>query len=415
MINREIIEAFSAVAMEKNIDRRSLAEIIKGLFESMILKKYDTIEGFDVIVNLDKGEIEIYKFMTIVDEESDSEFEIHIDKAREVEPDLKVGDEFIEILDINSFGRRHIATAKQNLSQRIKDAEKEIVLDQYKDRIGEVIIGDIYQERRRDVYITVGKTEVILPEREQIPGERYFRGNSTRAVIKAVESTSRGPEIIVSRSDPEFLIRLFEIEVPEIFDGIVEIKKVSRIAGDRAKIAVISNDKRIDPVGACVGMKGIRIQSIVRELNNEKIDIIPWSDNAAIYIARSLSPAKPIKTEIDEENKKATVIIPDEEYALAIGKNGQNVVLSSDLTGFEIEVLRQSDEELKTDLLIDEVEGLTPSIIAKLTEAGYERAEDILDAGIEGMKNVKGVGGKTAEKIISAISEYFEEVEEINS
>lgn len=411
MINREIIEAFSAVAMEKNIDRRSLAEIIKGLFESMILKKYDTIEGFDVIVNLDKGEIEIYKFMTIVDGETDSEFEIHIDKAREVEPDLNVGDEFIEILDINSFGRRHIATAKQNLSQRIKDAEKEIILDQYKDRIGEVIIGDIYQERRRDIYITVGKTEVILPEREQIPGERYFRGNSTRAVIKAVESTSHGPEIIVSRSDPEFLIRLFEIEVPEIFDGIVEIKKVSRIAGDRAKIAVISNDKRIDPVGACVGMKGIRIQSIVRELNNEKIDIIPWSDNPAIYIARSLSPAKPIKTEIDEENKKATVIIPDEEYPLAIGKNGQNVVLSSDLTGYEIEVLRQSDEELKTDLLIDEVEGLTPSIIAKLTEAGFERAEDILDAGIEGMKNVKGVGGKTAEKIISAISEYFEEVE----
>jgi len=411
LINREIIEAFSAVAMEKNIDRRSLAEIIKGLFESMILKKYDTIEGFDVIVNLDKGEIEIYKFMTIVDGETDSEFEIHIDKAREVEPDLNVGDEFIEILDINSFGRRHIATAKQNLSQRIKDAEKEIVLDQYKDRIGEVIIGDIYQERRRDIYITVGKTEVILPEREQIPGERYFRGNSTRAVIKAVESTSHGPEIIVSRSDPEFLIRLFEIEVPEIFDGIVEIKKVSRIAGDRAKIAVISNDKRIDPVGACVGMKGIRIQSIVRELNNEKIDIIPWSDNPAIYIARSLSPAKPIKTEIDEENKKATVIIPDEEYPLAIGKNGQNVVLSSDLTGYEIEVLRQSDEELKTDLLIDEVEGLTPSIIAKLTEAGFERAEDILDAGIEGMKNVKGVGGKTAEKIISAISEYFEEVD----
>lgn len=411
MINREIIEAFSAVAMEKNIDRRSLAEIIKGLFESMILKKYDTIEGFDVIVNLDKGEIEIYKFMTIVDGETESEFEIHIDKAREVEPDLNVGDEFIEIVDINSFGRRHIATAKQNLSQRIKDAEKEIILDQYKDRIGEVIIGDIYQERRRDIYITVGKTEVILPEREQIPGERYFRGNSTRAVIKAVESTSHGPEIIVSRSDPEFLIRLFEIEVPEIFDGIVEIKKVSRIAGDRAKIAVISNDKRIDPVGACVGMKGIRIQSIVRELNNEKIDIIPWSDNPAIYIARSLSPAKPIKTEIDEENKKATVIIPDEEYPLAIGKNGQNVVLSSDLTGYEIEVLRQSDEELKTDLLIDEVEGLTPSIIAKLTEAGFERAEDILDAGIEGMKNVKGVGGKTAEKIISAISEYFEEVE----
>ncbi len=411
MINREIIEAFSAVAMEKNIDRRSLAEIIKGLFESMILKKYDSIEGFDVIVNLDKGEIEIYKFMTIVDEETDSDFEIHIDKAREVEPDLNVGDEFIEIVDINSFGRRHIATAKQNLSQRIKDAEKEIILDQYKDRIGEVIIGDIYQERRRDIYITVGKTEVILPEREQIPGERYFRGNSTRAVIKAVESTSRGPEIIVSRSDPEFLIRLFEIEVPEIFDGIVEIRKVSRIAGDRAKIAVISNDKRIDPVGACVGMKGIRIQSIVRELNNEKIDIIPWSDNPAIYIARSLSPAKPIKTDIDEENKKATVIIPDEEYPLAIGKNGQNVVLSSDLAGYEIEVLRQADEELKTDLLSDEGDGLTPSIIAKLTEAGFERAEDILDAGIEGMKNVKGVGGKTAEKIISAISEYFEEVE----
>lgn len=412
MINREIIEAFSAVAMEKNIDRRSLSEIIKGIFETMIIKKYETTDGFDVIVNLDKGEIEIYRMKTIVEKVEEPDLEISYEDAVEIEPELEIGDDFIEVVDIDSFGRRLVASAKQNLAQRIKDAEKEVVMDQYKDRIGEVIIGDIYQERRRDVYIMVGRTEVILPEMEQIPGERYRRGNSMRAIIKAVDSSMRGPEIIVSRSAPEFLVRLFEIEVPEIFDGIVEIKKVARYAGDRSKIAVISNDKRIDPVGACVGMKGIRIQSIVRELNNEKIDIIPWSDNPTIYIQRALSPAKPIKTEVDEENKKATVIIPDEEFALAIGKNGQNVALSSELTGYEIDVLKQSDEELRTDLMIDEVEGLSASIIAKLTESGYERAEDVLDAGINGLKEVKGVGGKTAEKILSTIGEYFEEVEE---
>ncbi len=411
MINREIIEAFSAVAMEKNIDRRSLSEIIKGIFETMIIKKYETMDGFDVIVNLDKGEIEIYRMKTIVKNVEDPDFEISYEEAIEIEPDLELGDDFIEVVDINSFGRRLVASAKQNLAQRIKDAEKEVVMDQYKDRIGEVIIGDVYQERRRDVYIMVGRTEVILPESEQIPGERYRRGNSTRAIIKAVDSSMRGPEIIVSRSAPEFLVRLFEIEVPEIFDGIVEIKKVARYAGDRSKIAVISNDKRIDPVGACVGMKGIRIQSIVRELNNEKIDIIPWSDNPTIYIQRALSPAKPIKTEVDEENKKATVIIPDEEFALAIGKNGQNVALSSELTGYEIDVLKQSDEELRTDLMIDEVEGLSSSVIGKLTESGFERAEDVLDAGISGLKEVKGVGAKTAEKILSTIGEYFEEVE----
>ena len=344
MINREIVEAFSAVAMEKNIDRRSLADIIKGIFETMILKKYDTLDGFDVIVNLDKGEIEIYRLKTIVKEVTDPDIESLVEEAKEVETDLNVGDEFIEIIDIDTFGRRLIASAKQNFVQRIKDAEKEIVMDEYKDRLGEVIIGDVYQERRRDVYIMVGKTEVILPEREQIPGERYRRGNSIRAVINAVESTMHGPEIIVSRASSEFLERLFEIEVPEIFDGIVEIKTVARIAGDRSKIAVISNDKRIDPVGACVGMKGIRIQSIVRELNNEKIDIIPWSDNPLIYIQRALSPAKPISTEIDEERKKATIIVPDEEYALAIGKNGQNITLSNQLTGYEIEVFRESDE-----------------------------------------------------------------------
>ncbi len=411
MINREIVEAFSAVAMEKNIDRRSLADIIKGIFETMILKKYDTTEGFDVIVNLDKGEIEIYRVKAIVKKVTEPDLEISVEEAKKVEPDLDVGDEFIEIVDIEAFGRRLVASAKQNLVQRIKDAEKEIVMDEYKDRLGEVIIGDVYQERRRDIYIMVGKNEVILPEREQIPGERYRRGNSLRAVIKAVESTLRGPEIIVSRASSDFLVRLFEIEVPEIFDGIVEIKTVARIAGDRAKIAVISNDKRIDPVGACVGMKGIRIQSIVRELNNEKIDIIPWSDNPAIYIQRALSPAKPISTEIDEERKKATVVIIDEEYPLAIGKNGQNITLSSELTGYDIEVLKESDEELKADLLIDQVEGLTPSIIGKLSEGGFERAEDILDAGVEGLKNVRGIGDKSAEKIISAIEVYFEEVE----
>ncbi|MCG8607260.1 transcription termination factor NusA, partial [bacterium] len=268
----EIVDAFSQIAKEKNIERDLLGEILESTIISIIKKKYGSSDNFDIFVSMDKGEIEIYQNKVIVETVEDEVTEIDLDSARKVEPDLEVGDEYMEIIDPKSFGRRLIVAAKQNLNQKIKDAEKEIIYEEFQKRIGEIIIGDVRQINRDEIYLNIDRTEVVLPKREQIPAERYRRGDHVRAIVKLVERNARGLEIIVSRSDPNILIRLFELEVPEIYDGIIEIKSVAREPGDRAKIAVISNDKRIDALGACVGMKGIRIQSISRELNNEKID-----------------------------------------------------------------------------------------------------------------------------------------------
>lgn len=406
MINREIIDAFSQIAREKNIDRSTLGEIIESIFDMMIKKKYGTSDNFDIIVNMDKGEIEIYQEKKIVEKVKDPDLEIDLESAIKIEPDLEIGDTFVEVIDLESFGRRLITSAKQNLNQRIRDVEKEIIYEQYKDRIGEIIIGDVHQIRKDTVFINIDKTEVILPKSEQIYTEHYRRGESIRALIKEVKKTQRGPEIVVSRADPQFLVRLFEIEVPEIYDGIIDIKAVVREPGDRSKIAVESSDRRIDPVGACVGMKGIRIQSIVRELNNEKIDIINWSNEPEILIARTLSPAKPVRIEVNREKKRALAIIPDDEISLAIGKGGQNIRLASLLTGYEIETIKES-ELGKTETKLDEIEGLSSATMEKLKDNGFENVEDILESGVEELIKIKGIGEKTAKKIIDVIEDYF--------
>jgi N utilization substance protein A len=408
-MSAEVAEAFAQLIKEKNIEKDELSEIVEGIVISMIKKKYGHADNFEVFVNLDKGEIEIYQNKTIVETIEDPTREVDLATARKIEPSLEVGDEFMEILDPSAFGRRLIISAKQNLNQRIRDVEKEVVFEEYKNRIGEILIGDIRQINRNEIYLNIDKTEVLLPYSEQIESERYRRGDHVRAIIKEVRKSIRGPEIIISRADPQFLIRLFELEVPEIYDGIIEIRGVARQPGERAKIAVFSNDKRIDAVGACVGMKGIRIQAVSKELNNEKIDIIPFSSEPEIFITRALSPAKPVRVIVNEENESAVAVIPDEQISIAIGKGGLNRRLTSRLTGYNVEILKESEyramvqEQKEKEVLLDQLEGLKPSVIEKLESNGIHTVRDILERGRDGLLELPGIGNKTADKLLELV------------
>lgn len=414
----EIVEAFAQIVKEKNIEKELLSSILESIMYSIVKKKYGTTDNFNIFVSMDKGEIEICQAKTIVDTIADENFEIDLETARKVEPDLEIGDEFLEIIDPSSFGRRLIIAAKQNLNQKIKEAEKDVIFDEFKDRINEIIVGDIRQINRNEIFLNVERVEVTLPKREQIYNEKYRRGDHIRVLIKDVNRSNRGPEIIVTRADPNFLIRLFELEVPEIYDGIIEVKGIAREAGDRTKIAVTSNDKRIDAVGACVGMKGIRIQSIVKELNNEKIDIINWSSEPEIFIARALSPAKPVRVIIDEQNKKAVAAIPDHQISLAIGKGGQNKRLASKLSGYEIDTIKESDysqmmaEETGEDDELTQIEQLSANVVSKLVAAGYETVADLLDADKQDLLNIHGIGPKTVDQILEVIEQLKGEEEE---
>lgn len=418
----EIAEAFSQLIKEKNIDKEQLTEIVHSTVMGMIKKKYGTTDNFDVYVSLDKGEIEVHQTKVIVENVTDEVREIDLETARMTEPDLEPGDEFLVIIDPVTFGRRLITSAKQNLNQRIRDEEKRAISDEFETRLGEIVMGDIRQISRGDVFVNVDRTEVLLPKKEQIESERYRRGDNLRALVKEVRRTSRGPEIIVSRSDPKFLVRLFELEVPEIYDGIIEIKAVARQPGERSKIAVASNDKRIDAVGACVGMKGIRIQSVSKELNNEKVDVIPWSYDKEVFITRALSPAKPVRVLVDEPNNRAVAVLPDDQVSLGIGRGGQNRRLTSKLTGVEIEIMKESEyrkmieEQRGKETPIDNIDGLSQAMLAKLKDAGLETVSDVLAIGEQGLRNIKGIGEKTALKIWSLVNggeaEAAEEVAE---
>lgn len=408
MIHREIIESFSAIAREKNIDRAHLGTIIEELFMVLIQKKYgEEYTNFSVIVNMDKGTIEIYQEKTVVQEVNNPVVEISLDDARKVEPDLDEGDPFIEIIDPTNFGRRLISTAKQFLSQKIREIEKQSVYDEYIQLVGTIATGDIHQVRRDNVYINIDRVELRLPKLEQIPSERYRRGGTIRALIKSVDLTPKGPDIIVSRADNDFLIRLFEMEVPEIEDGIIEIKNVARAPGDRSKIIVFSHDRRIDAVGACVGMRGSRIQSIVRELSGEKIDIINWSDQPEILVSRSLSPAKPVNLLIMEDRPYIMAVFSDEELPTAIGRNGQNINLASKVTGYTIDAVKQSEYEgpkVRT-IYLDELAGLSINQVEVLAQADVHTASEFLESTADDILPLKGFGPKTYEKVHTIISQ----------
>ncbi|MAW74941.1 MAG: transcription termination factor NusA [Candidatus Marinimicrobia bacterium] len=404
--NQSIIEAFSVIAREKNIDRTNLGTIIEDLFMTLIEKKYgEECDNFSVIVNMEKGEIEIYQEMMIVSEVGDDVKEISLEEANQLEPSLVIGDPFIKVHQPSDFGRRLINTAKQHLSQKIKDVEKQVIFDEYESKIGEIVVGYIHQIHRDNVYVNIDKIELRIPIENQIQNDRYRRGDTVRAIVKSIDWTPRGPDIILSRSDNVFLNRLFEMEIPEIEDGIIDIKEVSRVPGDRSKVIVFSSDKRIDAVGACVGMRGSRIQAIVRELNGEKIDIINWSDQPEILISRALSPAKPIDLYIDEEKSYALAVFDDDEINRAIGKEGANIRLTKSVTEFNIDVIKKSDYLKNKAVKINDLTTLTDKHKNILIDNGLDDTKQFLDTSKEDLLKFKGLGEKTLEKINDLIIE----------
>jgi N utilization substance protein A len=415
-MNTEIVESFAQMVREKSLDKDVLAGIIEEIFGIMVKKKYGLEAKYDVVVNMDKGDIEIFLERTIVDTVNDPGTEISIVEVNEKgnADDLEVGEDFVEKIELKEFGRRLINLARQSLNQKIREIEKEIVYNEYSEMLGEIVVGDIYQVRRNDVLINHNKNELILPRNEQIPREKYRKGDTIRAVIKDVRKTPNGPLIVISRGDNLFLRRLFEIEIPEIYDGVIEIKGIAREPGERAKVAVESNDARIDAVGACVGMKGVRIHAIVRELNNENIDVINYTEDSIVFIQRCLAPAKLKQIEVDEETKKCVVTADSDQVSLIVGRNGVNIRLAIKLSGYEIEVIRQEKpfEEYDEDIeLVELREELGSEVVDLLINNRLDTALEVLGAGIDKLKEIEGVDEDKAKQIIEILENQFEEEE----
>jgi N utilization substance protein A len=400
----------------KGIDKDVLAGILEDVFGLLVRKKYGEEARCDVVVNMDRGDIEIYLERQIVDEVIDPGTQISIEDVNRKgnEDELEVGEDFVEKIELASLGRRLIILAKQSLNQKIREIEKDIIYNEYKELVGEIVVGHIYQIRKNAILINHNKNELVLPRDEQIPYEKYKKGETIRAIVKEVKKTGSGPQIIVSRADNNFLRRLFEIEIPEIYDGIIDIKGIAREPGERAKVAVESQDTRIDAVGACVGMKGVRIHAIVRELNNENIDVINYTDDPTLYIQRSLAPAKIKLIEVDEEAKKATVTADSDQVSLIVGRNGVNIRLAMKLTGYEVDVLREEKafEEYEEDIeLIDLKEELGEGVYETLINNRYDTALEVLTAGAEKLMEIEGFDEEKVNSIIELIKAQFEEEE----
>jgi N utilization substance protein A len=419
LVNRELIEVFSEIAREKNVERSELATILEDLFLYVIEKEYGDSSNCSCIVNLDKGEIEIYAEKTIVDDVDDYKVEITLPDAIAKEPDaadLEIGDIFVEIIDPKVFGRRLVTTAKQFFAQRLRDVERNYIYEDYANRIGEIIIGVVHQVQRDSIFINIEQAELRMPKTEQIKAERYRRGDTIRAVIKSVEVTPKGPDIVVSRSDNHFLFKLFEMEVPEIEDGIIDITSIARNPGERAKIIVRSNDRRIDPVGACVGMRGGRIQAIVRELNNEKIDIVNYSEQAEILVSRALSPAKPVQLFIDDDKKYCVALFDDDSLDAAIGRNGMNINLASKITDYKIDAYGVKQyERIQTDhkTPLANIEGISSAIASSLGKVGINIVSELLDADMDNLLSAKDVDEDSLDSIYGAVQDFVERVLEI--
>ncbi len=411
-MNYEIVESFSQMAREKRIDKDMLAGIIEDVFAMMVRKKYGQEARFDVVVNMDKGDIEIYLEKTIVEAVTDPTTQIDLATVRQKSDEqLEIGDDYVEVIDLQSFGRRLVVSAKQNLNQRIKEVEKEIIYNEYSSTVGEIVVGEIYQVRKGEILIIHNRNELVLPKNEQIGRERYRKGETLRAIVKEVRKSASGPQVVISRSDPQFLAKLFEIEIPEIYDGIIEIKAVAREAGERSKVAVESHDDRIDAVGACVGMKGVRIHAIVRELNNENIDVINFSDNPVIFIQRALAPSKLKSVTVDETAKSAEVHVDKDQVSLAIGRNGQNIRLASKLTGFEINLVKEGmDEEYDMDL--DEFrEELGEPLFERLVDEGFDTARKVIEAPAEKLLEIEGLTEEKVGEIKAMMARELEEAD----
>ena len=420
MVNRELIEVFSEIAREKNVERSELATILEELFLYVIEKEYGDSSNCSCIVNLDKGEIEIYAEKTIVEEIDDYKVEITMEDAIEKEPDaadLEVGDVFVEVIDPRMFGRRLVITAKQFFAQRLRDVERNYIYEDYANRVGEIVIGVVHQVQRDGIFINIEQAELRMPKSEQIHSERYRRGETVRAVIKSVEVTPKGPDIVVSRSDNHFLYKLFELEVPEIEDGIIDIRSIARHPGERAKIIVRSNDRRIDPVGACVGMRGSRIQAIVRELNNEKIDIVNYSEQVEILVSRALSPAKPVQLFIDDEKNYCVALFDDDDLDAAIGRNGMNINLASKITDYRIDAYGVKQyERIQEDQksLLTEIDGVDQTTAESLNSIGVTVVSELLDADMDDLLSAQGIDDESLDEIYGAVQSFIERKVETN-
>lgn len=409
-MNPLIVESFADMVREKGVDRDILMSVIEETFAMMVRKKYGLEAKFDIVMNMDKGDIEVYLEKIVVETVEDPVTQISVEDAlKKSGEELEPGDEYVEVINLTKdFGRRVIIAAKQNLNQKIREIERDNLFNEYSGLIGDIIVGEVYQISKGDLFILHNRREILLPKGEQIQRERWRKGDTIRALVKDVRrnSINSTPVVILSRSDNKFLEKLMEIEVPEIFDGFITIKAIAREPGERAKVAVESSDDRIDPVGACVGMKGVRIHSIVRELANESIDVIPWAEEPATFLARALSPAKLLSVELDDATKTATVLVSDDQVSLAIGKQGQNVRLASRLTGFQINLVKEARDEEDIEL-IEFREELGADLYSELIKARIDTAREFLNASDGILLDIPGMAKERIDQVRAILEREF--------
>lgn len=406
-----LVESFAEFARYKNIDRATLMSVLEEVFRTMIRKKYGSDDNFDVIINVDKGDIQAFREREVVEdgEVEDEATQISLSEALELDPDYEVADMIGDEISFKDFGRKMVQTAKQTLTQKVRDLEKQVIFEKYQELVGEIIVGEVYQIWRNEIMVIHEGNELILPKGEQIPKDRFRKGDTIRAVIMNVDMRNGNPQIVISRASGLFLEKLFEQEVPEIYDGLITVKGIVREPGERAKVAVESYDDRIDPVGACVGMKGSRIHGIVRELRNENIDVINYTSNNLLYIQRALSPAKITSIRMDEEERKAQVFLKPDQVSLAIGKSGQNIKLASRLTGYEIDVFREmehDEEDVDLDEFTDEIDQW---IIEELKAAGCDTAKAVLELRVEELERRTDLDQETIIEVIDILRAEFED------
>jgi N utilization substance protein A len=400
------------VSKEKGIDRKIIVDALKDAMISAARKTFGHEKRIEAEFNADTGEVELFEVKIVVTNVQDKENEISIDEAMRADPEAQLGDEQLNKLPAEKFGRIAAQAAKQNIIQRVRDAERDIIYNEFKGRKGELFSGIVQRFEKKNIIVNLGRTDAILPEKEQIPRERYRQGDRIRAFIFDVELTSKGPQIVLSRTHPGLLIKLFEQEVPEIYEGIVEVKGAAREPGGRAKIAVTSNDSDVDPVGACVGMRGTRVQAVVQELRGEKIDIVPWTGDPAEYVCRALAPAKVSKIIMDEDERAMEVIVPDDQLSLAIGKKGQNVRLASRLTGWKLDVRSESeaeDEARRARASLTGIPGISDVTAELLYQNGFKSAEEVAASDEETLGDIDGIDPERAPGILTAAREHIEQ------